>query len=108
MDDVRQMGRNMWAKHIAGRKFLTMPFPAAWKDGLLRENYAGLARSEVLTCQAMIEQLLTTATPWSGSPRARTRASAIGSGSTAATPTPVWSLIFIITADGGPNEILGR
>lgn len=36
---------------------LTMPFPATWKDGLLRENYAGLARSEVFTCQAMIKRL---------------------------------------------------
>jgi len=36
---------------------LTMPFPAAWRDGLLTENYAGLARSEVLTCQATIEKL---------------------------------------------------
>ena len=36
---------------------LTMPFPAAWRDGLLTENYTGLARSEALMCQAMIEKL---------------------------------------------------
>ena len=97
----------MWAKHIAGRKFLTMPFPAAWKDGLLRENYAGLARSEVLTCQAMIEQLrhdgyAVVGLAEGAQPRLSDRFLFNGGNVDAG-----MVLDFIITADGGPNEILG-
>ena len=36
---------------------LTMPFPAAWKAGLLDEDYAGLTLAESLACQALTEHL---------------------------------------------------